>query len=171
MLEIARGDYMQLIISACLIFSISIFVAQVHATDYSPELLGQVKELRASKDECPTSIPGLTRISGVEAKKLWESGTVQFLDNRTKAQFDTESIKGSQWFFSEELLKNPDYASTLDKDKTYVLFCSGDKCWRSSATALMLSSLGFKKLLWYREGLPNWKSQGLPLQSKAGQVK
>jgi rhodanese-related sulfurtransferase len=153
-----------------MMFGISVFVTQASATNYSPDLLNRVKELRASKEECPTSIPGIARISGAEAKKLWESGSAQFLDNRTKTQFDTESIKGAQWFFSEELLKNPEYANSLDKEKTYILFCSGDKCWRSLATALMLSSLGFKKLLWYREGLPNWNSQSLPLQSKTGQV-
>lgn len=150
--------------TVCMMLTVILISTTTDAATYSPELLNQVKALRAVK-ECPLTITGIDKISGLEAKKHMENGSALFLDNRTKAQFEKETIKGAEWFFSEALLNNPEYANRLDRNKTYILFCSGDKCWRSSATALMLKSLGFNKLYWYREGLPNWKSLGLPLQN------
>ena len=54
-------------------------------------------------------------------------------------------------------------AESLDKNKEYVVYCNGVKCWRSPAAALLLHSLGFK-VYWYREGLPDWKKRGYPTE-------
>jgi len=87
-----------------------------------------------------------------------------FLDNRVKSQYDTERIPGAVWFFTDDLIaKGPQMAESLDKNKEYVVYCNGVKCWRSPATALLLHSLGFK-VYWYREGLPDWKKRGYPTE-------
>lgn len=128
---------------------------------YPDELSIAIKELKANK-LVPPSLPGIPLVTTEEASKLWNSEKVIFLDNRPKAAYEAGRIADAQWLFSDDLLNNPDLAKKLDKDKGYVLYCNGDHCWRSAGAALMLKNLGFKKLYWYRLGLPDWKKQNLP---------
>ena len=149
-----------------LIVSIAIFAGSAWAGGYSEKTLAQVKELQAtekSKGDMPASLDGITVVDGDQVKALKAKG-VTVLDDRIKAQYDTEKIEGAKWFFADDLIKNPAMADSLDKNKEYVLYCNGIKCWRSPATAVMLHDLGFNKLYWYRMGLPDWKKRGYPTE-------
>ncbi|MBI4697913.1 MAG: rhodanese-like domain-containing protein [Nitrospirae bacterium] len=95
---------------------------------------------------------------------MWKSKKAVILDTRNKMQYDTERIEGAQLLPSDDLQKNPGLADGLDKEKEYVLYCNGVKCPRSPRAALMLQHLGFKKLNWYRDGMPDWKSKGYPTE-------
>ncbi|MCX7612803.1 MAG: rhodanese-like domain-containing protein [Caldimicrobium sp.] len=109
-------------------------------------------------------LPGITKIDGAKAYELWKGKRAIFLDNRIKSHYDTEKIPGSRWFFTDSLIeKGASMANELDKTKTYVLYCNGVVCWRSPAAALILKHLGFN-ILWYKEGLPDWKKRGYPTE-------
>ncbi len=124
----------------------------------------ELHELAKAKKEMPKSLEGIQVISGDKAYELWKNKKAIFLDNRVKTQYDTEKIPGAQWFFADALIKEgPSLAEKLDKSKTYVVYCNGITCWRSPAAALMLHYLGFK-VLWYREGIPDWKKRGYPTE-------
>ncbi|MDA8326852.1 MAG: rhodanese-like domain-containing protein [Nitrospiraceae bacterium] len=143
-------------------------VNAVWAADvYSEKTLAAVKELQTidkNHGDMPVSLgEGIAVVDGNEVKALKAKG-VEILDTRIKAQYDTEKIEGAKWFFCDDLIKNPAMAASLDKEKEYVLYCNGIKCWRSPAVALMLRDLGFKKLDWYRLGIPDWKKLGLPTE-------
>jgi len=134
---------------------------------YPDEVMNRVTTLKAlaeQKQEMPPSLPGITLVSTGEAREIWKWKRAIFLDTRTKAQYDAEKIAGAEWFLSDELLKNPEAAGRLDKGKEYVLYCNGDRCWRAAGVAMMLDHLGFKKILWYREGLPGWKKENVPTE-------
>jgi rhodanese-related sulfurtransferase len=138
------------------------FVTVSYAAEFPEALvqkmMGMKADAEATKD-MPPSIEGLPIVSGDEANKLFKNKVV-FLDNRVKSQFDTEKIAGAQWFFCDTLIKDPTLASKLDKSKEYVVYCNGVKCWRSPAVGMMLKQLGFSKVYWYRDGLPDWKKRG-----------
>ena len=141
--------------------------AHGESSPYPDEVMNRVLSLKAlaeQKKEMPPSLPGITLVSTGEAREIWKSKRAIFLDTRTKAQYDAEKIEGAEWFLSDDLLKNSEAAGRLDKGKEYVLYCNGDRCWRAAGVALMLDHLGFKKILWYREGLPGWKKENVPTE-------
>lgn len=152
-----------------LVFSLFVLVfcySGVKAADWPADLLNKVDELHEkakAKEDMPSQIDGITVIDGAKAYELWKTGKAIFLDNRVKAQYEAEHIKGAKWFFTDELIKNPDKVNELDKNKEYVVYCNGVKCWRSPAAALLLKHTGFK-VLWYREGIPDWKKRGYPVE-------
>lgn len=128
------------------------------------EKVNQLHDAEQAKKDMPPSLEGISTISGEEAYKLWKAKKAVFLDTRLKTQVDTEKIAGAQWLFCDDLIKKPSLAAPFDKDKEYVLYCNGVRCWRSPAVAIMLQHLGYKKLHWYRDGIPDWKTKGYPTE-------
>ena len=142
------------------------FVAFGYAESFPDALVQKMMGLKAdaeAKKDMPAAIEGLPIVNSEEANKLFKNKAI-FLDNRIKAQFDTEKIAGAQWFFCDTLIKDPSLASALDKSKEYVVYCNGVLCWRSPAVGLMLKHLGFAKVYWYRDGLPDWKKLSFPTE-------
>lgn len=125
--------------------------------------IDEIKELEKNKKEMPETLAGIETVKGDEAFKLKAKGA-KVIDNRIKAQYDTEHIEGAQLLTVDELLKNPSLADKLGKDDDLILYCNGVKCWRSPAAAVILQHLGFKKIHWYREGIPDWKKRGYPTE-------
>ena len=152
-----------------LAFSLCVLVLSISgakAVDWPSDLLNKVEELHTkanAKEDMPAQLDGIPVIDGAKAYELWKAGKAIFLDNRVKSQYEAEHIKGAKWFLTDELIKNPDKVNELDKNKEYVLYCNGVKCWRSPAAALLLKHAGFK-VLWYREGIPDWKKRGYPVE-------
>jgi rhodanese-related sulfurtransferase len=134
--------------------------------EWPAELSSKIDQLKAdaeAKKDMPAALPGIRNVTTEEVKKLIDSKKAIPLDNRVKVQYETEKIPGSVWFLADDLVKNPSMADKLDKTKEYIMYCNGIHCWRSPATALMLQHLGFSKILWYREGIPDWKKKGFAL--------
>lgn len=154
-------------ITLLLALALTCFATTALADDFSDEVVDKFMAMKAdaeAKKVMPESLPGMTVISTADALKMFQGKKAVFLDNRVKSQYDTEKIKGAVWFLADDLLKKPDLAKQLDKEKEYILYCNGPTCFRSPATGVMLSSLGFKKLYWYRDGLPAWKKAGNPVE-------
>ncbi len=154
-------------ITLLLALALSFIATTALADDFPDEIVDKFMAMKAdaeAKKVMPESLSGMTVVSTAEVNKMFQAKKAIFLDNRVKSQYDTEKIKGATWFLADDLLKNPDLAKKLDKDKEYVLYCNGPTCFRSPATGVMLNSLGFKKLYWYRDGIPAWKKAGNPVE-------
>lgn len=149
------------------IFSMVVVCAKLYASEWPADLLEKIDklhELAKEKKEMPATLEGIKVITEDEAYKLWKEKKAIFLDNRVKSQYDTEKIPGALWFFTDDFIKKgPEMADTLDKNRQYVVYCNGVTCWRSPAMALMLKHLGFK-VMWFRKGLPAWKTKGYPTE-------
>ena len=125
--------------------------------------IADIQELEKNKKEMPETLPGIPVIKGDEVSRMKAKGT-KVIDNRLKTQYDTERIAGARLLTVDELLKNPSLADKYNKDEDLILYCNGVRCWRSPAAAIILQHLGFKKIHWYREGLPDWKKRGYPTE-------
>lgn len=150
-------------------FLAAFFITAVngYAEQYPDDLMKTIVAMKADaevKKDMPASFPGIQVVNSDEIQKMLKAKKAVVLDNRVKSQYDTEKIAGAEWFYCDDLLKDSAMAGKLDKNKEYVLYCNGSHCWRSPATALMLQHLGFKKLFWYRDGIPDWKKKGLPTE-------
>lgn len=58
----------------------------------------------------------------------------------------------------------------IDKDEKIVVFCAGYECEKSNIVADKLYKLGYKNVVVYAGGLPEWKKQSLPTTAGAKKV-
>lgn len=146
--------------------AILLAVGTGYAASYPDDVMkkiDEIKELEKNKRDMPETLAGVGVVKGDEVSKLKAKGA-KIIDNRVKTQYDTECIEGAQLLTVDELLKNPSLADKFGKDDDLVLYCNGVKCWRSPAAAVILQYLGFKKIHWYRDGIPDWKKRGYPTE-------
>jgi rhodanese-related sulfurtransferase len=45
-----------------------------------------------------------------------------------------------------------------------VFYCNGSPCWRGYKGADAAIKAGYKKVSWFRDGLPAWESKGFPTE-------
>jgi rhodanese-related sulfurtransferase len=56
--------------------------------------------------------------------------------------------------------------SKLPKDKNapMIFQCNGAECWYSYKAARYMVKRGFKRIYWFRTGLPDWKASGYSIE-------
>lgn len=93
----------------------------------------------------------------IEANKNNEDFVL--LDVRTKAEYNESHIEGCVHhdYYQKD---HTDFIKTLDKNKTYLLYCRTQV--RSGATAEIMKNLGFKKIYWMNGGMTKWLRENRP---------
>jgi rhodanese-related sulfurtransferase len=51
-----------------------------------------------------------------------------------------------------------------DKGAPLVFFCNAGECWKSYKASVVAAKAGYSKVHWFRGGMPEWSSKGLPTQ-------
>ncbi|RJQ46610.1 MAG: rhodanese-like domain-containing protein [Nitrospiraceae bacterium] len=139
----------------------------VQAADFSDNALKQIEELKIlsrDKKEIPESFAGVNKITAAELKSwIDQKKTFVLLDNRVPADYEKEHIAGAVRLSPDDLLEKGIKAAEqagLKKDDTIVFYCNGIKCWRSSGAIVLLQDAGYKNLIWFRDGIPEWIKKG-----------
>lgn len=119
-------------------------------------------------EETPNSIPGGAFVTADQAKALHDKGAV-FVDARVAAEYAEKHIKGAiNAPFKETFPKvaKTDPADKFDltklpadKAKVVVFYCNGSPCWKGYKAADMAIKAGYKKVSWFRDGLPAWEEK------------
>jgi rhodanese-related sulfurtransferase len=135
--------------------------------------------LFAAKPETPkpdvSATFGAKYISVSDAKKAQDNGAL-ILDTRKSSQVSEEKIKDAVKALYREKGGNknriPNFDSSKDKFTTkniptdknveLITYCNGPRCWRSFKAAVSLTKMGYTNVSWMRDGIPAWKSAGLP---------
>ena len=55
----------------------------------------------------------------------------------------------------------------LDHNRPAIFHCNGAECWKSYKAARIALGKGFKTVYWCRGGMPEWDSNGMPVESSA----
>lgn len=137
-------------------------------------LLSFCLAMPAVANETPTSLAGVKVVSADEVKKLLEAG-VPVIDTRVAAEFAEKSIKGAKSVpYKEKSAKAVDFDASKDQfdlgklpsDKAapLVFFCNAGECWKSYKASVQAQKAGYAKINWFRGGMPEWVSKGLPTQ-------
>jgi len=124
--------------------------------------------------ETPASLAGAKVIQADEAKKLLDAG-VPFYDTRVAAEYAEKTIKGAKSLvYREKSAKSADFDASqdqidlsklpADKAAPVVFFCNAGTCWRSYKAAAVAIKGGHTQVHWFRGGMPEWTSKGLPTQ-------
>lgn len=99
-----------------------------------------------------------------EAKKLFENKDALFLDARSEKLYKRGTILGSLNFPVSSFDKNKNFLPKDTKAKI-VSFCNGLKCEHSDELAHLLEKAGYKNVLVYKGGYPEWKEKQMPLMA------
>ncbi len=109
-------------------------------------------------------------IRDIPPDAAWElfQAKAPFLDARRRADYLTGHIAGA-WNASiwesdlEARLTEFEALARPDSSTPLVLYCSGGDCEDSHLLATRLTELGYRNLLIYRAGYPDWSQQGHPI--------
>lgn len=124
----------------------------------------------------PVSLPAVQVVDADAVQKLQAAGAL-LVDTRTEKEFKNKHIGGAvHAAYIEKSLKDvafnaaqDDFSALnniqgLNKDKPLIFACNGAECWKSYKAAKVANAQGFKTVYWFRGGLPEWVSKGLPTQ-------
>jgi ABC-type phosphate/phosphonate transport system substrate-binding protein/rhodanese-related sulfurtransferase len=123
----------------------------------------------------PEVLPGATIVSAAQVKQLMAQG-VPLFDVRPHVHYLEAHIPGAVNVpYQMNSPKEVDYDDAVDafdlsklpKDKNapMIFQCNGAECWYSYKAARYMVKRGFKKVYWFRTGLPAWKAAGYPVES------
>jgi rhodanese-related sulfurtransferase len=101
-------------------------------------------------------------IQPAELRALLDKGEALAVDVRGSVPFELGHIAGATWM-PLGLLK--DRAGELPEDKLIVPYCTCKAEETSDEAAILLSSLGFKRLAVLKGGYPAWVNAGLPIEA------
>ena len=104
---------------------------------------------------CNFSDKIINEITTADFKSLNSVGDIQLIDVRTIEEYNSGYIGGALNidFYKSSFI---DSINVLDKSKTTVVYCKSGN--RSSKSALMMKSLGFKNVYNLKEGMNGWLS-------------
>jgi ABC-type phosphate/phosphonate transport system substrate-binding protein/rhodanese-related sulfurtransferase len=126
----------------------------------------------------PEVLPGAAIVTAEQAKKLMDQG-VPLFDVRPESHYLEMHIRGARHVpYLMNSPKETDYDDAVDKfdlaklprDKNapMIFQCNGAECWYSYKAARYMVKRGFRKVYWYRTGLPAWQAAGFPIERKGG---
>jgi rhodanese-related sulfurtransferase len=137
-------------------------------------LLGMSVTVPAWSADTPASLAGVKVVSADEAKKLQDGG-VPMIDTRVAAEYAEKTIKGAKSVpYREKSAKDVTFDASqdqfdlsklpADKNAALVFFCNAGECWKSYKASVVAQKAGYTKINWFRGGVPEWTSKGLPTQ-------
>ena len=122
----------------------------------------------------PEVLPGVTIATAEIVKTLMAQG-VKLYDVRPRIQYAETHIPGA--ISAPYLLNSPkevEYDDAVDvfdltklpqdKNTPMIFQCNGAECWYSYKASRYMIKRGFKKIYWFRTGLPAWKAAGYSVQ-------
>lgn len=122
----------------------------------------------------PESLNGATVVNADKAKELMGGGA-KMIDTRVAAEYAETHIVGAiNVPYKEKSAKSPDFDAgqdgfdlsklPADKNVAIISHCNGAECWKSYKGASAMIKAGYKKVYWFRDGIPAWKAKGYPVE-------
>jgi rhodanese-related sulfurtransferase len=137
-------------------------------------VLGLASALPAHANMTPSTLAGVKVVTADEAKKLQDGG-VPLIDTRVAAEYAEKTIKGAKSVpYKEKSAKEAAFDASkddfdltklpADKGAPIVFFCNAGECWKSYKASVVAQKAGYTKINWFRGGMPEWTSKGMPTQ-------
>lgn len=120
----------------------------------------------------PAQLPGAKRVTAREVQELIAGGALM-ADVRTQKEWTEGHIPRAVLLpYGEKSLKDVSYDAAadsfpgldkLDPKRPVIFACNGAECWKSYKAAKAAVAKGFTTVYWFRGGLPEWRTEGLPV--------
>lgn len=123
----------------------------------------------------PEVLAGAEIVTPAQVKRLMDQG-VPLYDVRPLAHYREAHIPGAVHLpYKMNSPKEVDYDDAVDsfdiarlpgdKNAPMIFQCNGAECWYSYKAARYMVQRGYKKVYWFRTGLPSWKAAGFGVKS------
>ena len=99
-----------------------------------------------------------------EAKVLYESGKALFIDARNQQEYDQSHIPGSIYIGAGDPSEKIKSLADKLRDKVLVTYCHGAGCHLSDKSAFNLFDQGYRKLIIFFGGWPEWTQAQMPVE-------
>lgn len=127
----------------------------------------------AKKPKTPASLKGAKIVSAKWVKKNHKK--IKVYDVRKKAEYVEAHIPGALSApYKEKSAKKAGFDMSKDKlnlnkfpsgkKTSVILYCNGPRCWKSYKASKTLIKAGYKKVYWFRTGIPAWRAKGYPVK-------
>ncbi len=124
--------------------------------------------------ETPAALAGATKVDAAKAKSLMAEGAIM-VDSRVANEYAEAHIKGAICLpYKEKSVKDVSYDPTMDsfdlsklpanRNAALIFACNGAECWKSYKASKAAIKAGYKRVYWFRDGFPAWKSAGYPVE-------
>lgn len=99
------------------------------------------------------------------AKRFFDARAALFLDARDPAEYEAGHIPGAARLTSPEANTDPALIKALPVEgRPIICYCEGGACEASLDLARTLIDAGYKKVLVYMGGFPEWSAAGQPVE-------
>ncbi len=137
-------------------------------------LAGLAAAAPALAQETPATLDGVKLVSAEQARDLGAKGAA-LVDTRTPNEFSEKTVKGAVNVpYKEKSAKAANFDKAADsfdlaklpadKNAPVIFFCNSGTCWKSYKASVVARDAGYKQVGWFRGGMPEWSSKGLPTQ-------
>ena len=128
----------------------------------------------AAAVDTPDSLPGVTVVDSAKVQEMMRSG-ITLYDTRVAAEYAEAHIKGAKSLpYKEKSAKvvgfdkrQDEFALDklpADKSTAVIFYCNAGDCWKSYKASKLAVDAGYKRVNWFRGGIPEWRSKGLPVE-------
>ncbi len=143
--------------------------------DFMPVKRMILPQIRNSWNDTPLSLEGAEVVSASQVKELKEKG-VLVVDARVAAEYAEAHIADAQNVpYAEKSAKAVSFnplqdrfdLSKLPSDKKagIIFYCNAGACWKGYKAAVVAINAGYKKVYWFRGGIPEWQEKNYPTGS------
>jgi rhodanese-related sulfurtransferase len=137
-------------------------------------------QIRSIWNDTPISIEGAEVVEAKQVLELRSKG-VMIVDSRVASEFEESHIPlAVNVPYVEKSEKSSNFNPLLDKfdlsklpankNAGIVFYCNAGACWKGYKAAVVAVNAGYKKVYWFRGGLPAWKSRSYPTESSRSSV-
>ena len=144
--------------NVAVLFSLAVILVQPFNSAFAADDF----RLKGSK-RSPETVTGATTVDAEKAKKLFDKEVI-FVDVRKDKDWQAGRIPGAYHLELKEVFNKDSLSNLVNISAPVVFYCNGPKCLRSSKSAIKAVSWGFKKVFYFRGGLPAWRKAGYPVE-------
>jgi len=109
------------------------------------------------------------QVQTATAKRFFDARAALFLDARDPAEYEKGHIPGAIRLTNAEAQNEPQRVKSLPVEgRPVIAYCEGGACEASLELARFLLESGFRKVLVYMGGYPEWEAAGHPVERGSG---
>jgi rhodanese-related sulfurtransferase len=101
-----------------------------------------------------------------ELRDAIDHGEITLVDALPASYYDQQHLPGALSLYVEEA-RDRALEVLPDRGAAIVTYCSNAACPNSEGVARILTSLGYRNVRKYREGIQDWVEAGLPTEATA----
>ncbi len=147
----------------------------VTSLDFLPVPRSLTPIIRNSWNDTPLVIEGANVVSAAQVRAFQASG-IPIIDTRVASEYNAEHIAGAiNVTYFEKSAKSAIFSPHNDKfdlsklpankNADIVIYCNAGACWRSYKAAVAAIKAGYKKVHWFRGGMPEWTEKNYPTEA------